>query len=65
MKSTNSQLNNRGYLPENHPLSTYNHSISELLNLLKSKTAQERTLAARLLKHRDCTDHIETSYNFV
>ncbi len=47
MKSSIQQLEERGYLEKDYQINKYN--LSELVDLLKSNVATERTLAARLL----------------
>jgi len=50
MKSSKEQLEKRGFLPKDLNIDSYELSFNEKLELLKSKTPTDRTLAARLLK---------------
>ncbi|TKG97249.1 hypothetical protein EYV94_02120 [Puteibacter caeruleilacunae] len=62
MKSTDDQLKKRGYLPGSTKMESYQCSYTEKLVLLQSKTPQERTAGARLLKDEevstDLIDHL-------
>lgn len=49
MKSSDRQLEERGFLPEKYEIKFDRYSLSEKLELLESKKPIERTLGARLL----------------
>ncbi|TAJ11372.1 hypothetical protein DMA11_17175 [Marinilabiliaceae bacterium JC017] len=49
IKSTEEQLEKRGFLPEEFDTKSYDLTTEEALELLQSKAPKERTLAARLL----------------